>query len=232
MSVLVADCPRCGAKQMTFDAKSQIHVATHYSWQQIWELFCCCRNCRRSTTFVVAQKSSDQFYDQDDALVSYRGSLNPLVELVRYLSLRDVDTQTPPEHVTEEIASAFTEASTCLAVECWNASATMFRLCIDLATRPLLPAGETAGLNGRTRRDLGLRLPWLFDNGKLPGDLRELSASVREDGNDGAHAGTLTKADAEDLLDFTTALLERMYTEPERLRLAAGRRLARRQPKG
>jgi hypothetical protein len=55
----------------------------------------------------------------------------------------------------------------------------------------------------------------------LPEALRDLSSCVKEDGNDGAHAGTLTKEDAEDLLDFTTALLERLYTEPKQLALAA-----------
>jgi hypothetical protein len=48
----------------------------------------------------------------------------------------------------------------------------------------------------------------LFENDRLPVGLRELSACIREDGNDGAHAGTLTKEDAEDLLDFTHALLD------------------------
>ena len=45
---------------------------------------------------------------------------------------------------------------------------------------------------------------------------------------DGAHAGTLTKDDAADLLDFTSRLLDRMYTEPARLKLAEERRDARR----
>jgi hypothetical protein len=40
----------------------------------------------------------------------------------------------------------------------------------------------------------------------------------------------LNKADAEDLLDFTVALLERLYTEPERLKLAKARREERRKP--
>jgi Domain of unknown function (DUF4145) len=62
----------------------------------------------------------------------------------------------------------------------------------------------------------------------LPPELRDLAACVREDGNDGAHQGTLTKADAEDLLDFTTELLERIYTEPRRLKIAQARRDARR----
>ena len=34
--------------------------------------------------------------------------------------------------------------------------------------------------------------------------------------------------DAADLLDFTTALLERRFTEPKRLQLAEARRAARR----
>ena len=108
----------------------------------------------------------------------------------------------------------------------------MFRLCVDLATRPLLPdpkdAGATLQPNSKTRRDLGLRLRWLFDNGLLPTGLSQLAKCIREDANDGAHVGSLTKADAEDLLDFTIALLERLFTEPKRLELAEARRMARR----
>jgi hypothetical protein len=58
--------------------------------------------------------------------------------------------------------------------------------------------------------------------------LRELSTCIKDDGNDGAHAGTLKRSDADDLLDFIVAMLERMYTEPERLRLAKERKEARR----
>jgi len=57
-----------------------------------------------------------------------------------------------------------------------------------------------------------------------------LSAAIREDGNDGAHQGTLTKEDAEDLLDFAKALLERVFTEPEKIKLAEKRREQRRAP--
>ena len=107
----------------------------------------------------------------------------------------------------------------------------MFRLCIDIVTREMLPEEDAEGLNARVRRNLGLRLPWLFDHDILPENLRELSTCVREDGNDGAHAGTLTPEDAADLLDFTIMLLERIYTEPERLRLAKARRDERRNAK-
>ena len=144
------------------------------------------------------------------------------------MSLKDNSTIEPPEHIPEQIEAVFREGATCLAVQCFNAAGTMFRLCIDLVTRSLLPKDETDGLNHRTRRDLGLRLPWLFENGILPEALRELSTCVREDGNDGAHAGTLSKDDAIDLLDFTMLLIERIFTEPERLRLAQERREQRR----
>ena len=64
----------------------------------------------------------------------------------------------------------------------------------------------------------------------MGGTLRQLSTCVKEDGNDGAHAGNLSTEDAENLLDFTTILLERLYTEPERLRIAEERRIQRRNP--
>ena len=113
-------------------------------------------------------------------------------------------------------------------MKCHNGAGSMFRLCIDLATKPLLPEDEVKGLNQKTRRDLGLRLKWLFDNEYLPESLRELSTCVREDGNDAAHAGNLSGDDSADLLDFTEALLQRIFTERERLRLAEERRIQRR----
>ena len=77
-----------------------------------------------------------------------------------------------------------------------------------LAARAGCPRGRALP---EQRRDLGLRLPWLFGKGLLPEALKELSTCIKEDGNDGAHAGTLQKTDAEDLLDFTTALLQRFH---------------------
>ena len=232
MSILVTDCPRCGAEHMTFDVVAQLLVEAR-SWQHWFEIVCVCRHCERSTIFVVSQDhpQHDVVFKKENALVQFGHSLNEYVTVQRFIGLRDNVSQKPPKHIPDDIEAAFNEAATCTAVECWNAAAAMFRLCIDLATRPLLPAEECAELNPRVRRDLGLRLPWLFKNGFLPAGLEDLSSCIREDGNDGAHKGTLTAADAEDLLDFTLALLERLYTEPHRLMLAKERREARRQPR-
>ena len=231
MAQLVANCRRCGANKITFDLFAAIKTEIHYGWQNWYEAFCICRQCLRSTIFVLSESvDGDYEYVHKTGLVKIEGAVNRFVDIEGTITLKDTAAVQPPEFVPEKIEAIFREGATCLAVGCNNASGTMFRLCIDLVTRALLPEEELPGLNARTRRNLGLRLPWLFDNGRLPETLRELSSCVREDGNDAAHAGTLTKEDAEDLLDFTTVLLERIYTEPKRIELAQERRERRRKP--
>ena len=229
MAELVADCPRCGSKRITFDVTQEHFIGRHYDWQSWYEAFCICRHCNYSTTFVLSQNAnSDTSAVHKNGLLKLTGAINRYMNIESFVSLKDAAAIEPPEHLPDEIAAAFTEGAKCLAIGCHNAAATMFRLCVDIATRQMLPAADEPEPNARVRRNLGLRLPWLFDTGRLPKALRDLSSCVKEDGNDGAHEGTLSKEDADDLLDFTAALLERMYTEPERLRLAKERRDARR----
>lgn len=228
MSELVADCPRCRASRITFDLVSQTHVATRYDWQRWYEAFCICRHCGRSTVFVLAEQGIEESrLIRKSGLAQVAGAVNGLVRIESFISLKDRATIEPPEHLPDAIRAVFSEGAMCLAVGCFNAAGTMFRLSVDLATKSLLPE-DAEGLNSKVRRNLGLRLPWLFDHNLLPESLRELSSCIKADGNDGAHEGSLEKEDAEDLLDFTTALLERLYTEPERLRLAKERREQRR----
>jgi hypothetical protein len=232
MAELVANCPRCGAQRITFDVVASNQIGVRYGWQHIYEAFGICRNCAQSTIFVLEEEA--QHHDiklfNKTSPPEIEDSLNGYFRVRGFINLKDQNVVAAPKHVPDNIINVFREAATCLRVECWNAAGTMFRACVDLATRPLLPADDKPGLNQRTRRDLGLRLPWLFNNGKLPNDLREISVCIREDGNDGAHEGTLSKEDAEDLLDFTIALLERLFTEPRRLEIAKERRVQRRKP--
>jgi len=238
MGLLVADCPRCAANQMTFDVLAQVYRFTKYEWQNWFEIFCRCRACARSTIFLVGikQPMAGSPLTQKNGLVDVVDGLNDFLEIERFISVRDNSSISPPEHVPEEIKNVFAEGATCLTVGCFNAAAVMFRLCVDLATKPLLPLPDPSDANraqpnAKQRRDLGLRLPWLFDNGLLPIELKELASCIKEDGNDGAHVGNLSKVDADDLLDFTIALLERLITEPEKLKIAQQRRDARRPPK-
>ena len=169
MSELVADCPRCGANKITFNLISAITTRVEYGWQQWYDAFCICRHCSRSTIFVLAD-SVDADYNafQKVGITKFDGSVNRYIKIRGVISNKDKIANPPPDFIPSEIEAVFREAATCLAVDCNNASGTMFRLCIDLTTRALLPEGEHDGLNYRKRRDLGLRLPWLFKNNLLP----------------------------------------------------------------
>lgn len=229
MAELVANCPRCGAKHITFDVTSAKQYRVMYGWQNWYEAFGICRQCGRTAIFVLSESVNGNYeHVHKVGLLKVDVALNRYVDVEGHISLKDTAGVEPPDFLPQEIESVFKEGATCLAVGCYNAAGTMFRLCVDMATRSMLPAEDVPGLNAKTRRDLGLRIPWLFENGHLPEPLKDLSSCIKEDGNDGAHAGNLSEADASDLLDFSIALLERLYTEPERLRLAKERREARR----
>lgn len=234
MALLVENCPRCKAKHMTFDVLSENILRTdRHGWQRVSELFCRCHHCRTTIVFNVVQstEAAKSAFFRDMSLTQWPEAINRIVRVEGYVNLADFISAAPPEHCPPEVDAAFREGATCLAVNCPNAAATMFRLCVDLATWAMLPAeGTDGGPNAKQRRDLGLRLPWLFGNGNLPDGLRDLSHCIKDDGNDGAHAGTLTKEDAEDLLDFTSRLLERVYTEPGKLQEARERHERRHRP--
>lgn len=232
MAELVANCPRCGASKITFDLLNAHHIHTEYGWQRWYEVFTICRHCKKSTIFVLSEnvESNYEFFHKT-GFFKIEGAANQYTKVEGYISLKDTVTIQPPEYLPENIEKVFREGATCMSVNCFNAAGTMFRLCVDLASKAMLPQEDINGPNPKIRHSLGLRLKWLFDNNKLPESLKELSSCIKDDGNDGAHEGTLIKKDAEDLVDFTSILLERIYTEPKRLLLAEERRKKRKEIK-
>jgi len=206
---------------MTFDLISEIPTVIESGWVRWYEAFCICRACNRSTVFILCQKNyDDRRLLSETTLSSLDRAVNKVMDIKGHISLKDTASTQPPNYLPPNIDAAFREGAACMAIGCSNAAGTMFRLCIDLATKTMLPEKDTNGLNQKVRRNLGLRLPWLFDNGILPEALRDLSSCIKDDGNDGAHEGTLTEEDATDILDFTYVILERIYTEPKRIELA------------
>lgn len=226
MAELVADCPRCGVNMITFDLTQAAIIEQQNTRQSWYEAFCVCRHCSRSTIFTLSQAEYGYDYIQKTGLVNITGSVNRFVDIKGFVSLKDPVKVQPPEHVPDNISALFHEGVTCLSVDCNTAAATMFLLCIDKVTEGLLPEGDVSGLDDKTRRELDLRVSWLFDNRYLSDALRDLSVCVTND-YDNARAGLLSSTDAEDLLDFTCVLLERIYTEPERLKIAQERRVQR-----
>jgi len=228
MATIVSNCPRCGAKQITFDIKFD---ACEYISQQK-EMYSVCRCCMRGTIFLVhIDYPLCKQLAGETKVAQIKADLTSSISVRGFVSLADTSAIKPPEHLPDVIEKGFNEAARCFAVGCYNASATMYRFCLDQATKELLPDASAESVqqpNGRQRRDLGLRLPWLIErDGRLAG-LGDLASCIRDDGNDGAHSGSLSKTDAEDVQDFTFMFLERLYSEAVRLKLAADRRLARR----
>ena len=233
MATYVSDCPRCLAKRSTHDCYSSVWVRNQYGWKNFNEVFAVCRSCDKPTIILLSQKDSSEewqrVFKERNKLASYEGSIDGFCEFERVISRLDFELAASPEHLPPEINAVFDEGSKCLAIQCWNASASMFRLALDLATKDMIP--EENGPSAKTQRSLGLRLDWLFENGHLPVDLKNLASCIRQDGNDGVHDGNLGQEDAEDLRDFSYELLRRLYSDPKRIEIAEARRIARREGK-
>lgn len=226
MAELTTDCPRCGAGHTTFDVTYTHNLGMVAGFSRV-EVPSICRACNRTTVFLLSPKQPHM----NDWLVNQVGrqdqNVSEFINVLGYVSIKDARAAEAPTDLPDEIGAAWREGATCLAVKCPNAAAAMFRLCLDHATKGLLPEEDLDGLNNKIRRSLGLRLDWLFNTNRLPEAFRELSTAVKDDGNDGAHDGTLTQEEGEDLMDFAYALLDRLYSEPARLKASKLRREAR-----
>lgn len=222
MATLVFDCPRCGVKRVTFIVRGIIFNASN---SDDYDYFCECRVCQSAVVLNVSKKLDmiSQKMGKEEIL-QLTGIIDRYVTVNGYSTFVDYSFKRPPDFLPPQVEAAFIEGAKCMSIRCFNAAATMFRLCLDFSTKSLLPTDDVHGLNAKTRRSLGLRMEWLFNNNILPDSLRELAECVKDDGNDGAHQGILDETVALDLQDFSETLLERLYTEKERLRLAKVRR--------
>ena len=76
MAELVANCPRCGANKITFDLIGSIMTIEKYGWQIWYEVFSICRQCDRSTTFVLSGSvNSDYDYVHKTGLLNIEGAV-------------------------------------------------------------------------------------------------------------------------------------------------------------
>jgi len=228
MAFLVADCPRCGTKKIQFSVIGACKVAERRNSingindGHFYEVQGACHECRRSTLFRVKQSLNKNTFDNTDWRMAPFG-IKDYATIMGPITPADIAIESPPEFLPAHIEEAYNEGSKCLAIGCFNASATMYRLCLDFATKDMLPP-EGEGPNSRIRRSLGLRIEWLLDNGRLPEALRDLAECVKDDGNDGAHEGILDERSALDLREFSYLLLERIFTEIARIAEAKRRR--------
>ncbi|NLQ23399.1 DUF4145 domain-containing protein [Shewanella sp. S-1] len=229
MSIHVTDCPRCKAQKTTFDVLAFAPVREIDSYQDTFylEVPMQCRNCKQVSVISANVTGRATFRDLND-LNEHKHLLYEFLDVLVFVTLADVKASAPPEHLPQNIHNAFVEGAKCYAAGCYNAAGAMFRLSLDLASKSQLPKDDTL-TNHRQKTNLADRLEWLFENNHWPVALKEMVTCIRQDGNDGAHDGELGEAEAFDIMDFSFMVLEKIYAEPERIRISQERRAIRKQ---
>ncbi|HFE9908092.1 DUF4145 domain-containing protein [Acinetobacter baumannii] len=242
-NTLVLDCPICNSNHITFDVRGYSFIKS----TNIWELLCVCRACKESSC-VVAEPRTDVSNIIKEANITLKSSQSLPSTQEQFFShiLQNLNNDLnicfkkftlktfipnpifPPEYLPEELNKIFNEAAKCLSIGCYNAAGAMFRLCLDMTTKYILQKNKSLEPTNNDNKTIHNRLTWIFKNRIIADDLEELSRCIKDDGNDAAHDGTIGETEANDLLDFTYELLERVYTQPERVKLAKIRRAERR----
>ncbi|MDA4962650.1 DUF4145 domain-containing protein [Acinetobacter baumannii] len=240
----VFDCPVCNVKHTTFDVKGWGNPVKGPNEELLFQLFSVCRACKMATciTATVNEAYVKSFSLNLGMRSNEENPVIPIMQKILTEQERDLrmffsqfrfipvipSKALAPEHLPPDLEKIFNEASKCLAIGCFNASAAMFRLCLDIITKHIVKENESLQPTRDDKKSIHNRLTWIFNNKILNAGLEELSRCIKDDGNDGAHDGNIGKEEADDLFDFTYELLEQVYTQPERIRLATTRRLERR----
>ena len=147
-------------------------------------------------------------------MINNQGVINELIEVEKVVNIVPINSNSVPEYLPEKIKKPFREALACQAIQAWNAAGCMFRTTVDLATKEQLQKLQAKKPPKDLERNLSKRIVWLFSGEYISERLKDLSTCIRKDGNDAAHEANLGKVDVEDLCDFTTLLLEELYTTP------------------
>ena len=121
--------------------------------------------------------------------------------------------------VPETLRSAYREAITCFNARAYTASAIMCRKVLEAAAAHL----------GIKERTLHRALERLKEDGRIDAQLHEWASELRAMGNEAAHGVDLVvgRADAEDTIAFTEAIVDYLFVYRQRFHEFAERRRQR-----
>lgn len=117
--------------------------------------------------------------------------------------------------INTQVASNLEESLKCLADSCFRAAVVMARrsiqlICIDKGAPNATPA----------EKRLIKQIDWLFSQGLITSDLKDVAHEVRSIGNDGAHPADaddsveVTEADAAEIIDLAKQFAHTLYVLP------------------
>lgn len=201
-----------------------------------------CPSCERAVVAEVRGESAWPYRDEDQNFTSQRHAVflrctschNPFlgVAFADYINQYGWDWGDPQivypavrdeldPAVPEPIAQSFKQACACLRARLWTPTSIMCRRTLDGLCSDLHAPG----------RSLFEKLRSLRDQGSIDGRLFEWADALREAGNGAAHNVNVnvSKEDASDLIDFTRAILEHVFTHSEAFRRFQERRQQRRE---
>ena len=246
---LIYKCNFCNSNNIRLDVfKTTLHSYRSYGNQRFyWQAFCTCSNCKNGMVFKLEANldkirddlslnytDKETFHTKNDLCKFEKTNINDHVRINGIILAPIKQQHICPLYVPEQIKNIFDEATKCLSINCFIASGSMFRLCLDLVTKDLLEKWLEENTisevqpNKEQRNKLANRIDFLINQDKIPKRLKELAHCIRHDGNDSAHDGNTGEDEALDCLDFTEALLKEVYTFPAQINEAEKRRFERR----
>ncbi len=199
---MIGECPYCKVTtEVEILASSDLYVDAILRTERT--TFVRCLKC--ANTYLVFQSSDDDFEnDLEDPYILYP----PQVSLGGAI----------PEHLRD----IFLEAHTCFKAKAYSAAILMCRKTLEgIVEENEIPV-----------RNLSSALKEMKDKGIIENRLYEWADTLRISGNEAAHntKSKIASQDVEDILDFTHALLEYIFTFQEKFDKFKERRRAQNPP--
>lgn len=196
VNLMLIECKACSA---LVEAKE---IATHFvprgsdELPELWT-FSCCPSCKGA--LLAFQYDYGNGFDEDTPTRMYP----PMDRRLGWT-------------VPQAIRSAFSEAIACFKVKAYTASAIMCRKAVE----------ALCSEHGATERNLAQSLRKLKEDGVIEARLYEWAEELRQLGNAAAHGvdSNTSREDASDMLEFTEALCQYVFTYRDKFKEFQARR--------
>lgn len=212
MSVLVMQCPHCGAENMTFHVMKAVgHLKPECS-----SVIALCAGCDDPVVLKLFTHISGL---RGDALVAYEGNLFDNRGIFKQGTWPSPSAPEVPAGTPDKVARSFVEAATSRKAKLWNAACSSYRRCMELALKQFAPDVEAWKLEKRIDK--------LAAEHRITPAIQEWAHELRLDGNEALHGEEdATEEMAEQMHHLTHFLLTYLYTLPQQIAEVRARREA------